>query len=71
MIDGKKVIAKKYHQKGSINVMKESKMLEDRYKTSLVTAIPADVTLAYLSMQHRIPGEYIEGIESQYSLQQQ
>ena len=39
MIDGKKVIPKKDRRKGLINVVKGSKMFEDRYETSLATAM--------------------------------
>ena len=31
LIDGKKVIAKKDQRKGLINIVKEGKMIEDRY----------------------------------------
>jgi len=37
--DGKKVILKRDRQKGLINAMKESKMFEDRYETSLATTM--------------------------------
>ena len=39
MIDGKNVMAKKDQQKGLINVVKESKMFEDHYETSLATTM--------------------------------
>jgi len=39
LIDEKKVTTKKDRRKGLINVVKESKMFEDRYETSLVTAM--------------------------------
>ena len=47
--------------KSLINVVKESKMFKDHYKTSLATTM-----LAYWSMQYRIPEENIERIESQH-----
>ena len=39
LINGKKVIAKKDRQKDLINIVKESKMFEHCYKTSLATTM--------------------------------